>query len=365
MKKYISSIVFVVTALCVSSCTKSQADSEAKDGQAFELSPRLMKELSLAEATLEPVQSELQLTGKVAPYEDKQVKVSPLVDGVIERISASLGDFVKKGQILAIVHSSDVADLENQTVSSTSDLLSAQKNLQVQTEMFKAGLASEKDVIFAKNDVLKAQGALKRANSVSTIYNVKNALYTLKAPIAGYIIEKNNAISDKMSFHEGETGAFFTIADLSKVQVIANVYEADLAKIKIGAPVSIKLISYPDKVFSGKIDRMSNALDPQTRTLQVRINLANPSAIMKPEMFAQISVNFNSSNRSVAIPSSAIIFDQNKNYVVVYKDQKHLEVRQVQIAQQNAEKTYIMEGLKEGENVLNKNQLLVYNALNQ
>jgi cobalt-zinc-cadmium efflux system membrane fusion protein len=364
MKKYISSILLLTSMLSVVSCGK-KAETEDTSAKPFELSPRLVKDLSLAEAHLEPIQSDLQLTGKVAPYEDKQVKVSPLVDGVIERISASLGDFVKKGQILAVVHSSDVADLENQTVSSTSDLLSAQKNLQVQTEMFKAGLASEKDVIFAKNDVLKAQGSLKRANAVSNIYNVRNALYTLKAPISGYVIEKNNSISDKMSFHEGETGSFFTIADLSKVQIVANVYEADLAKIKIGAPVNIKLISYPDKVFSGKIDRMSNALDPSTRTLQVRINLENPSYLMKPDMFAQVSVNFNSSNRSVAIPSSAIIFDQNKNYVVVYKDPKHLAVREVQIAQQNSEKTYILSGLKEGETVLNKNQLLVYNALNQ
>ncbi|WP_044173777.1 efflux RND transporter periplasmic adaptor subunit [Flectobacillus major] len=363
MKKHIIYISVALAFLSVSACTSTQADTETKDEKPFELSARLKQELSLATATLEPIQTQLQLTGKVTPYEDKQVKVSPLVDGVIEKISANLGDFVGKGQTLAIVHSSEVADVENQTVGSTSDLLSAQKNLQVQKDMYKAGLASEKDVTFAQNDLLKAQGSLKRAKEVASIYNVKNAFYTLKAPIAGYVIEKNNAISDKMSFHEGETGAFFTIADLSQIQIVANVYEADIAKVRVGSPVEVKLISYPDMVLKGKIDKMSNALDPETRTLQVRINLANPHFLMKPEMFAQVNVSFSTDTRSIAVPSSSIIFDQNKNFVVVYKDDQHMEVREVQIAKQNANKTYITSGLKEGEKVMNKNQLLVYNAL--
>ncbi len=365
MKKTFIHIYIALATVALYSCNQSQADSDTKQGKNFELSNRLKQELSLATAELQPIETELQLTGKVMPYEDKQVKVSPLVDGVIEKLSANLGDYVAKGQTLAVVHSSDVADVENQTVSATSDLLSAQKNLQVQKDMYKAGLASEKDVTFAQNDVLKAQGALKKAQEVSSIYGISHAFYTLKAPIAGYVIDKNNAISDKMSFHEGETGAFFTIADLSNIQIVANVYEADIAKVKVGLPVEVKLISYPDKVFRGKIDKMSNALDPQTRTLQIRINLANPQSLMKPEMFAQVNVNLNSANRCLAIPSSAIIFDQNRNFVVVYKSDKDLAVREVQIVKQNANTTYIMSGLEAGEKVLNKNQLLVYNALIQ
>jgi len=364
MKKHIKYLSILAISTLATACSSSQADNESKaEDQPFELSQRLKQELSLAPATLEPIQTQLQLTGKVVPYEDKQVKVSPLVDGVIEKIHANLGDFVNKGQTLAVVHSSEVADVENQTVGATSDLLSAQKNLQVQKDMYKAGLASEKDVTFAQNDVLKAQGSLKRAKEVSSIYSVKNAFYTLKAPISGYVIEKNNAISDKMSFHEGETGAFFTIADLSQIQVVANVYEADIAKVHVGSQVQVKLISYPDKVIKGVVNKMSNALDPETRTLQVRINMPNPGFLMKPEMFAQVDVSYSSSDRSIAIPSSAVIFDQNKNFVIVYKDAKHLEVREIQIAKQNSTKTYVVSGLKEGENVMNKNQLLVYNAL--
>lgn len=345
------------------SCTKKTENAKVENSN-LELSEHTKGELSLAPAVAENVQNTLVLTGKVMPFEDRQVKVSPLVDGIIEKLSANLGDYVQKGKILAVVHSTDVADLENQTVSSKSDLLSAQKNLQVQQDLYKAGLASEKDVTLAQNDVTKEKGALNRANEVSKIYGVKNSFYTLKSPISGFVVEKNGSISDKMAYHEGETGAFFTIADLSDVQIVANVYESDIAKVKLGYPVKVTLIAYPDKVFMGKIDKISNVLDPQTRTMNVRINLKNQSNLLKPEMFAQIKVDFDQNKKMVSIPAEAVIFDKNKNYVIVYKDAKNVSTREVQIAQTTNGKSYIFKGLNEGEQVMLENQLMIYNALN-
>jgi cobalt-zinc-cadmium efflux system membrane fusion protein len=358
--KLIFSILFVTSLM---SCAKKDETAKAENPN-LELSEHTKSELSLAPAVAENVQNALILTGKVMPFEERQVKVSPLVDGIIEKLSANLGDYVQKGKTLAIVHSTDVADLENQTISSKSDLLSAQKNLQVQQDLFKAGLASEKDVTLAQNDVVKEKGALNRANEVSGIYGVKNSFYTLKSPISGFVVEKNGSISDKMAYHEGETGAFFTIADLSEVQIIANVYESDIAKVKLGFPVKVSLIAYPDKVFMGKIDKISNVLDPQTRTMSVRINLKNQANQLKPEMFAQITVDFNQNKKMVSIPAEAVIFDKNKNYVIVYKDAKNVATREVQIAQTTNGKSYIFKGLAEGEQVMLKNQLMIYNALN-
>ena len=225
-------------------------------------------------------------------------------------------------------------------------------------------MATEKDVLLAENEVTKSKGSLSRANEVSVIYGVKNSFYTLKSPISGYVVDKNSAISDKMAYHEGETGAFFTIADLSQVQIIANVYESDIAKVKLGYPVKISLIAYPDKVFTGKIDKISNVLDPQTRTMTVRINLKNEGNILKPEMFAQVTVNFNHDKKMVSIPAEAVIFDKNKNFVIVYRGAKDIVSREVQIAQTTNGKSFIYSGLQQGEQVMLKNQLMIYNALN-
>jgi cobalt-zinc-cadmium efflux system membrane fusion protein len=361
--KTIKVILITVSFLSVAACTKKEETTETTSKN-LELSSHTQSELTLATATSETVQNVLMLTGKVMPYEEHQVKISPLVDGIIEKLSANLGDFVQKGKVLAIVRSTDVADLENQSISSKSDLLSAQKTLQVQQDLFKAGLASEKDVTLAENEILKAKGLVQRSKDVSGIYGVKNSLYTLKSPISGYIVEKNNAISDKMAYHEGETGSFFTIADLSNVQVIANVYESDIAKVKMGYPVKVTLIAYPDKVFTGKIDKISNVLDPQTRTMGVRINLSNTANLLKPEMFAQITIDFNQHKNMVSIPSEAIIFDKNKNFVVVYKNTKNITTREVQIAQTTNGKAFISSGLADGEQVMLKNQLMIYNAMN-
>ncbi|MDR6563993.1 MULTISPECIES: efflux RND transporter periplasmic adaptor subunit [unclassified Arcicella] len=353
----------MIVATCMA-CQSKKEEANKESSEEFELSDKVRKELVLAPAVLENISSELQLTGKLAPFEEKQVKVSPLVDGVIEKISVTLGDYVKKGQTMAIIHSSEVADVENQIVGAKSDFLTAQKNLQVQQDLYKSGLASEKDIIIAQNDLLKAEGTLRRANEISGIYGVKNSFYTVKAPIDGYIVDVNRNISEKMAYREGDIGPFFSVADLSTVQVIANVYESDVAKIKDGYKASIRLVAYPDRVFEGKVDKINNVLDPQTRTMQVRINLANPQKLLKPEMFAKVTISYADNQKIVSIPSESIIFDKDRNFVIVYKNSKEVEARRVQVAKVLGNKTFVFNGLKEGERVIIKNQLMIYNALN-
>lgn len=363
MKKNKIIIGLLLFATCLA-CQSKKEETKTDNSEEFVLSDKLRKELVLAPAIVENISSELQLTGRLAPFEEKQVKVSPLVDGVIEKISVTLGDYVRKGQSMAIIHSSEVADVENQIVSAKSDFLTAQKNLQVQQDLYKSGLASEKDITIAQNELLKAEGTLRRANEISGIYGVKNSFYTVKAPIDGYIVDVNRNISEKMAYREGDIGPFFSVADLSTVQIIANVYESDIAKIKVGYQATIRLVAYPDRVFQGKIDKINNVLDPQTRTMQVRINLPNPEKILKPEMFAKVTVSYSDNQKIVSIPSESIIFDKDRNFVIVYKNAKEVEARRVQVAKVLDNKAFVFNGLAEGEKVVVKNQLMIYNALN-
>ncbi|MBB6005095.1 efflux RND transporter periplasmic adaptor subunit [Arcicella rosea] len=363
MKKNKIIIGVLLFATCLA-CQSKKEDTKTDNSEEFVLSDKLRKELVLAPAIVENISSELQLTGRLAPFEEKQVKVSPLVDGVIEKISVTLGDYVRKGQSMAIIHSSEVADVENQIVSAKSDFLTAQKNLQVQQDLYKSGLASEKDITIAQNELLKAEGTLRRANEISGIYGVKNSFYTVKAPIDGYIVDVNRNISEKMAYREGDIGPFFSVADLSTVQIIANVYESDIAKIKVGYQATIRLVAYPDRVFQGKIDKINNVLDPQTRTMQVRINLPNPEKILKPEMFAKVTVSYSDNQKIVSIPSESIIFDKDRNFVIVYKNAREVEARRVQVAKVLDNKAFVFNGLAEGEKVVVKNQLMIYNALN-
>jgi cobalt-zinc-cadmium efflux system membrane fusion protein len=361
--KFKESVLIALFPLALA-CASAEDKKPPAPEPAFRLSDAILRDLQLDTVRSGPVQSQLNLTGKVAAIEDHFVKVSPLVDGVIERLTVNLGDFVQQGQVLATLRSVDVADVENQINQAKSDLLSAEKNLDVTEDLAKSGLAAAKDVVLARNEVQKNRSALQKAQSVSGIYGIHNSRYSLKAPITGYVIEKNVNISEQMQYHEGETGPFYTIANLNEVQVQAFVYESDIAKIKLGQNVDVRLVAFPDRVFKGKVDKYSNVLDPATRTMMVRIHLDNKDLALKPEMFAKITVNVDGNYRLMYVPSEALIFDKNKNFVLVYHDPQHIETREVQVSQNTSGRAYIASGLKAGEVVMTKNQLLVYNALN-
>ncbi|MFN4145151.1 MAG: efflux RND transporter periplasmic adaptor subunit [Runella sp.] len=357
-KKYVA---LLLTGLFMANCS-THKPTENKTEE-FELSPMLQKRLSVATAQAENVQSQLQLTGKVSAYEEKLVKVAPLVDGIIVKLNANLGDKVTKGQTLAIIKSADAAAADADLNDAVSTLKNTEKNLAVTQDMARLGLSAEKDVILSQNEVKRAQGSVKRAEEVISLYGIRNSLYTMKSPISGYVIEKNPNISNQLSYDNARMDHFYTIADLSVVQIWADVYEADIAKIKIGQDVDVSVLALPNKVFKAKIDKIQDIIDPATRTMKARISIANPDTALKPEMFAQITVNFNENLQKVSLPADAVIFDNNKNYVVVYRSAKDLEKREVQVYQHVGDKVYIQGGLKPNEKVLLSDQLIVFNAL--
>lgn len=364
LKKYFFALQFPLWAAAVAGLGGCNSEKKpAETSTAFELSPTLQKRLQTATATSEDVQSELQLTGKVSAYDEKLVKVAPLVDGLIMNLTANLGDRVTKGQTLAVIKSADAAGAESDQNDAVSTLKNNEKNLSVTKDMARLGLSAEKDVVLAENEVKRAQGSVKRSQEVTSLYGIKNSLYTMKAPISGYVIEKNANISNQLSYDNAQTGPFYTIADLSVVQVRADVYEADIAKIKVGENVEVTVLALPNKVFKGKIDKIQDMIDPTTRTMKARISIANPDVLLKPEMFAQIKVSFNDGLQEVSVPNDALIFDNNKNYVVVYRSAKDIEKREVQVYQRVGNKVYIQSGLNANEKVLLSDQLIIFNAL--
>jgi cobalt-zinc-cadmium efflux system membrane fusion protein len=198
----------------------------------------------------------------------------------------------------------------------------------------------------------------------TSIYGVKsNATQIITAPVSGYVVEKN--VTDQMQYRVDATQPFFIIANLDEVWVMASVFETDIAKIKIGYDAEVNVIAYKDKTFTGKVDRIFSILDPQSRVMKVRVKVPNKNNLLKPEMFAQITIRYNdNANQLPAIPSQAIIFDKNKNYVMVYKDKCNIETREIEIFEVAGNITYIKSGLKEGEKIITKYQHLVYDALN-
>ena len=156
----------------------------------------------------------------------------------------------------------------------------------------------------------------------------------------------------------------FTISDLKNVWVMANVYESNISFVKTGDSVNITTLSYPGKIFRGKIDKIMNVLDPSNKVMKLRIILSNPGYLLKPEMFASVVVNTTENKRELSIPSRTLIFDHSQYYVLVYKSPTEITIRPVQVSSTVGDRSYISEGLTEGEHLIGTQALLIYQELN-
>ena len=309
-----------------------------------------------------PVTNEINLTGKITFNQDKVVKVFPLVGGHIETVRADLGDYVRKGQTLALIRSGEMADVEQQAIAAKGQLAVAQKNSQVTDDMAKGGLSSQRDVVAAREQLQAAKGEVNRANERRSILGGRgSSVYVVKAPISGFVVEKT--ASPGMELRSDDPENLFTISNLDHVWVMANVYESDLANVHEGDLARITTLSYPDRVYQGRIDKVFNVLDPDSKTEKVRITLLNADNTLKPEMFANVSVQYAGKDRRVAIPARAIVFANSRNFVIVANAQGQPIVREVDLFKTIGTTTYLNSGVKTGERVVTQNQLLIYTAL--
>src|SRR5690606_17923003 len=156
----------------------------------------------------------------------------------------------------------------------------------------------------------------------------------------------------------------FSISDLNNVWAMANIYSTDIAHISKGMQVEIKTLSYPDEISKGKIDVISQVLDENEKVRKARMVLDNEGFKLKPGMIADIIDLKKTDKRKVAVPTSCLVFFNGKNYVLVYKDDCNIEAREVTLLTKGNGIIYIENGLDKNEKIITKNQLLIFEALN-
>ncbi len=354
------SLLSLTLAGCSSNASADHTETASADTSKNPITD-LLSGATLGTARFEEITNELTLTGKVAINADQMVKVFPLVGGHIETVRAELGDYVQKGQVLAVLRSGDLADLEQAAVNAKSQLAVALKNAQITQDMAKNGFSSQRDLLTAQEQLTAAKGEVARVAERRRILGGNGSTYIVKAPMSGFVVEKTAAPGMELRADDPEN--LFTLANLSQVWILANVYESDLANVHVGQLANITTLSYPDRVLHGKIDKIFNVLDPTSKTLKVRITLQNADYLLKPEMFATVGVLYPGRDQRVAIPAEAIVFDKSRNFVVMVNTKNQPVVREITIFKTIGTTTYLNSGLKSGDRVVTKNQLLVYNAL--
>lgn len=359
MKKIIIPIILSAALL---SCSK-QEEVKPEVTKGFELSNTMLKSTTFAKVEKKFIEDEYNFYGKISADKNKYIDIFPLVGGNVLSVNVELGDYVTKGQVLATIRSTELAEVQKDVSDAKTDLIVAENNLRVAKEMYAGKLNTEKDVLEAESEVKKAKDALRRSNDVSTVYNVKKGnIYSVISPINGYIVHKD--INKDMELRSDRSENIFDVANTKNVWAIMNVNEADIDKINLGMKAQVSTLSYPDKVFYGQIDKIFKIIDPDTNAMQARVVLDNSQGLLIPDSKATIRISSAENATALAIPSKAVIFDDNRYFVVVYRSPTDIKVKEIKILKQNSETTYVSQGVAEGDSIVTNNQLLIYRSLN-
>jgi cobalt-zinc-cadmium efflux system membrane fusion protein len=305
----------------------------------------------------------ITLTGQIDFNQDNLVNIFPLISGNIQDIKVVLGDYVKEGQVLGVIKSPEMAQY-------SSDLLNAQTNLQMAlrtrdktAEMYHSGMAAQTDSLSAAIALEQSIAELIRIQRVLKI-NGGNTQgeFTITAPISGFIAQK--LVTNGQTIRSDNAGALFTISDLRSVWVWANVYESNVDNIHFGDNIDISTLSYPGKIFKGKVDKIMQMLDPTSKAMKVRISIDNKDYALKPQMFASVTVTNTQNKQAIYIPSSGLIFDNSQYYVLVYNGQGQAKITPVRKLSSLGKITYLSAGVNIGDRIIASNILQIYSELN-
>jgi len=358
MKQYILPIFF---SFILIGCKKKE-EFKTVQKEKFCLNEKTKEIVEIEIVKKQNVTEGIHLTGSIESNPDKVVHFVSLVSGIISKTYFSLGDTVTQGQVLAEMQSTALSSLQAELQSLNAQIEVAKVDLSAKEQMFEDGALSNRDLIEAQNTLRILESEKQKTENYLNLYSAsptKN-VFQIKAPVSGIITEKN--INSGSTVTDGEK-SLFSISNLNDVWAMANIYATDITHVNKGMEVEIKTLSYPDEIFKGKIDEISQVLDQEAKVLKARIVLDNKDFKLKPGMIADIIALKKIDRQEVAVPTSCIVFFNNKNYVLVYKDDCNVEAREVVAFIKRNGITYIENGLAENEKIITQNQLLIFEAL--
>jgi cobalt-zinc-cadmium efflux system membrane fusion protein len=352
---HITAMVIIVLA---ASCT--HAPQQAKEAK-FEVTDSLLQSLLTDTVQQADRSSVMTLTGTVDPDDDKMAKIYPMVSGIVKEVHVQLGDIVHKGQVLATMSSAEIAGFASAASSSEAELSIAKRNASTAEDLYNSGLASQRELEQSKSDLQKAVAESKRSQAVMGLNPIKGNSYEVRSPITGFITEKN--LTSNMQVRADNASNLFTIADLSTVWVMVNVYESDISRIHEGDAIAVTTLSYPDKVFTGKIDKIYNMLDPDNKVMRARVQIDNVGYLLKPGMFANVRISAHSDDKLPVINTRTLIFDKDRYFVIVIDGRDKVHVQPVEIGRKVEDRAYISKGLVPGDRLIASRQVFMYQSL--
>lgn len=312
--------------------------------------------------------SELTATGSVFPDVSREVPVISLANGRVVDIKTRLDDNVKKGQLLLKVQSPDITSAFNAYLKASNDEQLAHKAYLRAEDLLKHGAISQAQLEAADNTAKNAKADLTAAEeqlkTLGVDKNHPSSIVNVYAPISGVIVAQNVTNAGAAGVGLSGSATAFTIADLSTVWIVCDVYENDIAKLQLGQDARIKFNSYPDRPLTGRIGDIGPILDPTLRTAKVRIEVRNPG-FLKLGMFAAATFTGKTKETHAVVPADAILHLHDRDWVFLPaggSQFKRTEIHAGKMLEGNRQE--ILSGLQPGQQVV-ANALLLETAGNQ
>jgi cobalt-zinc-cadmium efflux system membrane fusion protein len=307
----------------------------------------------------EPVRTEQLVGGVDAPAEvqlnpNRTAHVSPMVPGQVDEVRVSLGDSVEANQVLATMRSVALGEARSAVANARAAVEVARSNFVRQEELKREGIGSQRAYLEAQGILRGTESDLAAASERLHVYGGRKgsgSTTTIRSPLGGTVIERHATPGEVVS----DGSSLFMISDLSRVWVVARVYEQDVAAARIGAPAVISLQAYPGKRWEGEVSYVSHTLDPHTRTLGVRVELDNVDGTLRPGLFGRISLSpdTDGSKKVAVIPYNAVQRIDGQTLVFVATDEPGaFRPAFVTLGARAQDQVEVRDGVTEGDQVV-------------
>ncbi len=325
IKTYGSPILAAVLLGFVASCSRDSTANAPAPSVKVQASPDPSlveidhpERFALAQVGTRKAYEELRVNGLVAPDVSRTVPVLSLAGGRAVDIRTRLGDDVKKGQVLVTISSPDIAQAFSDYQKFQADELLARQQLARSQALYEKGAIAQRDLEAAVNAENKAktdvQTSLERLHILGADPQHPSPVVEVRAPVSGTVVEQNVAGGAAVRSTDNSPN-LFTIADLSRVWVMCDVYENNLGQVHLADFAEVRLNAYPDRAFRARVSNISRVLDPVTHTAKVRLELDNPNGLMRTGMFVTATFRSQTERRVVAVPSTAVLRLHDRDWV--------------------------------------------------
>lgn len=383
--------ILALVVMCAACKKAPDTRSGAAAGPANETTSEASRNPTIETEVVAPqlIAGAIHATGKILVSEDRVAAIGPVHEGRLVRLYAGQGSVVKKGQKLADLQSADIDEAEADYLKALAEYESARRtsaaevNLAQQTYdrtkmLFEKTIAPGKALQSAEHDLLVAKASAEssvastkaavtaarhrlmilglKESDMSALANQPDfaAVFTLTSPISGIVVERNATVGATV----GSDANVFKIVDISSVWIDANVFEKDLARVRLGQQVNVSVTAFPGSIFTGKVILVSTVVDPDTRSVKVRTEVPNRDGRLKPDMFANVEIITDVNRTAISIPQSALLNDGGQSIVFVAAG-SGFEKRTVAPGIQSDDRVEIISGLKTGDKVVIKGNYLL------